>query len=158
MNKEGIMEDNRKGTWGDVTEECKLTWHRYPLGAYAEVRHDNRSIAFLGPKLRISENRDYRVVNEDGTSDDHTGYMRVEHFIPDPEPEWVDVTEECTVRTYNFGASGSWFALEHEGNSVAHLGAETKILARFNYRTTLDDFGKGSPTHAGHIKVEKRND
>ncbi|KKL76985.1 hypothetical protein LCGC14_2039400, partial [marine sediment metagenome] len=72
--------------------------------------------------------------------------------------EWVDVTEECTVRTYNFGALGSWFALEHDGNSVAHLGAETKILARGNYRTTLDDFGKGGPTHAGHIKVEKRND
>ncbi len=71
--------------------------------------------------------------------------------------EWVDVTAECTVRTYNFGTLGSWFALEHDGNSVAHLGAETRILARDNYRTTLDDFGKGSPTHAGHIKVEKRN-
>ncbi len=86
VNKEGIMEDNRKGTWEDVTGECALHWHSYSLGGYAEVQHKGNTIAFLGTETRISDNRNYRVVNNGSTGASHTGYFKVEHFIPDPEP------------------------------------------------------------------------
>ena len=169
MNKEEIMEDNRKGTWEDVTGECTVDLDGDEVGT-VNVRHPGREIRLTlygnsmkpwaaqgGADFLTEEHKDeansYRV-----TANPESNGFKVEHFIPDPKEEWVNVTEECKVRTYNFPTLGSWFALEHKGNAVAHLGAETKILARDNYRVTLDDFGKGTNHHPGHVKVEKRND
>ncbi len=280
--KEGIMErdEAKNGAWEDVTGQCTLEWANLDRnGGNIEVAHNGAGVAWVGHDVKDGWDArgKYRLTATPEAPDDSIkqlgGAIKVEHFIPDPEPviaykavierdgeyvstfaggdhdgarkygsltycvgevtestegegvfcfdtleatqraypadrndshilrkkgrvvilkvegiddmspgnlnhnryyksvkvlsvaweeekkeEWVNVTEECKVRTYNFPTLGSWFALEHDGNSVAHLGAETKILARNNYRITLDDFGKGNNNHAGHIKVEKRND
>ena len=277
MNKEGIMGDYRKGTWEDVTDDCVVSMAHNSGGLCAFVQHQGHRIAWLGTRLNVEDKNDPRYRVTECLSTVESGGIKVELFIPDPEPviayktvievdgewvstfagslrggpfdeltyrigetttstrgtgihcadtlkvakrnyppansddrregfdrkdgrvvilkvegigakgeascmtyresvvfpsvkvlsvaweeekkeEWVNVTGECKVRTYNFPTLGSWFALEHKGSAVAHLGAETKILTRDNYRITLDDFGKGNNDHPGHIKVEKRND
>ncbi len=86
VNKEGIMEDNRKGTWEDVTKKCSVQWNSYSAGSYAGVWHDRAAIAWLGKIPAVVPNPNYRVTFPDGIGELHSGYLKVEHFTPDPEP------------------------------------------------------------------------
>ena len=131
MNKEGIMEDNRKGTWEDVTGECEVHWYSFSMGGYAEVQHSERSIAFLGPAVVVCKDPNYRVANGGGGLN-HPGYMRVEHFIP--EPEWVDVTDECVAEVHLRRVD-----LIHNGICVALMGHQVNTdcgTSAKDYRVT----------------------
>jgi len=161
MNKEGIMEDNRKGTWEDVTGECEVSWYSFSMGGYAEVRHNGNAIAFIGPKVRICETPDYRVLNTDTVGDSYTGYMKVERFIPDPKPEWIDITAECNL-TFKGHESGHYIRIGYDGDledeALGYVGETVEMNSPSRYRITthprkIDRGGLDS----GCIKVEKRN-
>ena len=113
------MEDNRKGTWEDVTKECALELNGTGLGSYVTVRHNNNVMAHLGQVGEISglhDKEEYRVTFA-AQREGYTGHFTVEHFTPDPEPviaykavierdgEWKSVYEYggFKVSTYTIG-------------------------------------------------------
>ena len=91
MNKEGIMGDNRKGTWEDVTEKCHTRrsgdgdslyvcgpvaeFVRAILTQYGVTRH-----CVEGGACDNDNAKGYRVITNGADS------IRVEHFTPNPEP------------------------------------------------------------------------
>ena len=93
MNKEGIMEDDRKGTWADVTGECTLKWWEDAFDGtkgHIDIQHDGQRVAIVGHQVNadvgsaFGQRGEYRVITTpDGT---YSGTIKVEHFIPDPEP------------------------------------------------------------------------
>ena len=88
VNKEGIMEDNRKGTWEDVTDECIIDDNG--VCGFVEVRHNGVTVGWLGHRVEGSLFQgNYRMTSsldpEDARYGD-CGKFKVEHFTPDPEP------------------------------------------------------------------------
>ena len=71
------MEDNRKGTWGDVTEECKMDYHGH---GYAIVTHNGCRVAEVGHKaFDVREAKNYRVASKPNSMDaDLAGFFKVE--------------------------------------------------------------------------------
>ena len=159
MNKEGIMGDNRKGTWEDVTEECKLRW---PIGTkrgkWLELHHGGSARALLGPGAIQSYggSGEYRIIENPGDTHYTCGTFRIEHFIPDPEPEWVDVTDDCVVETSS-NQGGLCARVSHRGNALAFLGTEVSDWTsdRNGYRLIAWPATGGE---SGGIRIEKRND
>ncbi len=154
------MEDDRKGTWEDVTEDCTLDWWTNSWNnsrGHIDVNHNGHRVAIVGHQVNtdvgsVWEQRgEYRVTTApDGR---HSGTIKVEHFIPDPEPEWVDVTYECEVEWKRTGNIYLW----HKGVAVAIVAHRVNTAMgrnAENYRVTTQDGGNLS----GRIKVEKRND
>ena len=148
--KEGIMEDDKKGTWADVTEECAVddTGHC----GFVTVKHNEITVGWLGHRVEGSKfQKNYRMTSNLDSNDGRygdCGAFKVEHFIPDPE--WVDVTDEMR---WEKGAAG--YANVFHGN-VCILSVGSRIHEDFGgkagYRVTVIDEGL-----AGQIKVEKRN-
>ena len=163
MNKEGIMEDNRKGTWEDVTNYCGTRssvdggtfYVCYPGKGYVRAllsKHGISGHCVEGGVAGDSPNaKGYRLVRP--TADT----WAVEHFIPDPEEEWVDVTMECAPYMYRaYDGSESNVEVRHDGNIVATLGGdEPYVPGKDDYRVT---FARDGVLMSGSIKVEKRND
>ena len=89
--KEGIMEDNRKGTWEDVTGECTLDWANLNNdGGNISVDHNGIGVAWVGWGVKDGwfDHEEYRITTapeSDGVKQ-RAGAIKVEHFIPDPEP------------------------------------------------------------------------
>ncbi len=168
MNKEGIMEDNRKGTWEDVTGECTVDLSEEEKGT-VNVRHPDNAIrlvlrgssmerwAVQGGATFLTEEHEnaansYRVVDNPKSNS-----FRIEHFIPDPKEEWVDVTMDCEPCMYlAYDESESSVEVKHEGCVVvAFGGGKPFVPSHYGYRVT---FSTGGVLTAGAIKVEKRND
>ena len=157
--KEGIMErdEAKRGAWENVTEECTLEWWKDAFDGtkgHIDIQHDGQRVAIVGHQVNadvggaFGQRGEYRVLTTpDGT---YSGTIKVEHFIP--EPEWVDVTEECTVR---LGGRGS-AAVCHNGVAVLSFGErvykEDANCRRYGYRVTLEE-----GAFQGYFKVEKRN-
>ena len=151
--KEGIMEDDKKGTWADVTEECAVddTGHC----GFVTVKHNEITVGWLGHRVEGSKfQKNYRMTSNLDSNDGRygdCGAFKVEHFIPDPE--WVDVTEECTLR---FGYTKNHVVVVHDSVAVLSLGdkayEERDNNAAHGYRVIFEknDF-------QGYFKVEKRN-
>ena len=88
-----IMGDNRKGTWEDVTEECALEWWKEAFDGskgHIDIQHDGQRVAIVGHQVNadvgggFNRRGEYRVTTApDGK---FSGSIKVEHFIPDPEP------------------------------------------------------------------------
>ena len=83
--KEGIMGDDRKGTWEDVTGECKVkpNYTGCGFGGGVYVEHDENLVISYGAEAHDESGVGYRV---SFSNDRYQGYFKVEHFIPDPEP------------------------------------------------------------------------
>ena len=151
------MEDNRKGTWEDVTNYCGTRssvdggtlYVCYPGKGYVRAllgKHGIYGHCVEGGAAGDSPNaRGYRLARP--TADT----WAIEHFIPDPE--WVDVTEECTLR---FGYTKNHVVVVHDSVAVLSLGdkayEERDNNAAHGYRVIFEknDF-------QGYFKVEKRN-
>ncbi len=113
------MEDNRKGTWEDVTGECKAVIKCQGGSYWVEIQHGPATNVrlTLSPKFtpwavhdgKFSDGvyRDYRVLDNGGGLE--TGGFRIEHFIPDPEPviayKAVRVDEDGVMRSILCGAT-----------------------------------------------------
>ena len=82
--------------------------------------------------------------------------FRIEHFIPDPKEEWVDVTGECTVRITSAGY-GRYVQVSHGNQCVLTFGQTSRVNATNpeDYRVTFSCEGDSVQ---GQFKVEKRND
>ena len=160
------MGDNRKGTWEDVTGECELRW---PMGTnrgkWLELHHGGSARALLGPGAiqPYGGSREYRIIENPGDTHYTCGTFRIEHFIPDPEPEWTDITAECHL-TFAEHESGHYIRIGYSGGgyngeAVGYVGEKVETNSPFKYRITthprkIDRGGLDS----GCIKVEKRND
>ena len=164
--KEGIMEDNRKGTWEDVTKECELQLDtsNSDTGKYVVyVRHGSG-----GPNIRAALGTEiqgwivegarggrndarYRLVQTGSVGALHCGSFRIEHFTPDPKEEWVDVTDELHAEMGLEGYVNVW----HGEICVLSFGSRRHEYSggKANYRVTTTETGS-----AGRFKVEKRND
>ena len=82
------MEDNRKGTWEDVTDECIV--NDDGTCGFVEVRHNGTTVGWLGHRVEGSKfQKNYRMTSnlapEDARGGD-CGKFKVEHFTPGPEP------------------------------------------------------------------------
>ena len=161
------MEDNRKGTWEDVTEECTVDLDEDEVGT-VNVRHPGREIRLTlygnsmkpwaaqgGADFLTEEHKDeansYRV-----TANPESNGFKVEHFIPDPEPEWVDVTDDCEVETSS-NQGGLCARVSHKGNALAFLGTKVSDWTsdRNGYRLIAWPATGGE---SGGIRIEKQND
>ena len=82
------MEDNRKGTWEDVTGDC--TVDDTGVAGFVEVRYDGVTVGWLGHRVESSKfQENYRMTSSldpEDARDGDCGAFMVEHFIPDPEP------------------------------------------------------------------------
>ncbi len=112
MNKEGIMEDDRKGTWEEITRECEIDWGSgEKLPTNIRVQHNGDTIAYIGGKCtqQLSCTEDYRVTAPSQNTGLQAGAIKVEHFIPDPEPviayKAVRVDEDGVMRSILCGAT-----------------------------------------------------
>ncbi len=158
VNKEGIMEDNRKGTWEDVTGEC--TVDDTGIAGFVEVRHDGVTVGWLGHRVESSKfQENYRMTSSldpEDARDGNCGAFMVEHFIPDPEPEWVDVTDDCVVETSS-NQGGLCARVSHRGNALAFLGTKVSDWTsdRNGYRLIAWPATGGE---SGGIRIEKQND
>ncbi len=109
--KEGIMEDNRKGTWEDVTEECTAE----VCNARVELRHEGITVALMGHQVNINcgtSAKGYRVTTTASRHATFSGDIKVEHFIPDPEPviayKAVRVDGDGVMRSIMCGSDVTW--------------------------------------------------
>ena len=140
------MEDNRKGTWEDVTGECKvkLNYTGYGFGGGVYVEHGENLVISYGAEAHDESGVDYRV---SFSNDRYQGYFKVEHFIP--KPKWVDVTQGCELKLED-----GYINVMHGGVFVAEIGQKVIDLEYDGYRVT------SRPTEdddSGFFKVEKRN-
>ena len=109
------MEDNRRGTWEDVTEGCELKWPiGTRIGKWLELHHGGSARALLGPGAIQSYggDREYRIIENPGDTHYSCGTFRIEHFIPDPEPviayKAVRVDEDGVMRSIMCGSDVTW--------------------------------------------------
>ena len=116
--KEGIMEDNRKGTWEDVTNYCgtrssvdgSTFYVCYPGKGYVRAllsKHGISGHCVEGGVAGDSPNaKGYRLARP--TADT----WAIEHFIPDPEPviayKAVRVDEDGVMRSIMCGSDVTW--------------------------------------------------
>ncbi len=124
MNKEGIMEDNRKGTWEDVTEECALEWWEEASDGtkgHINIQHDGQRVAIVGHQVNADvgggagRRGEYRVITiPDGK---HSGSIKVEHFTPDPEPV---IAYKAVIER-----SGMWASVTHYHGVLVYAVGET---------------------------------
>ena len=152
------MEDNRKGTWVDVTEDCgtrpasddSCLYVCYPGKGYVRAllgKHGIYGHCVEGGVAGDSPNaRGYRLARP--TADT----WAIEHFTP--EPEWVDVTDECVAEV-----NARRVSLMHNGICVALMGHQVNTdcgtLAKDYRVTTIPSVHN---TFSGFLKVERRND
>ncbi len=93
--------DSEQGTWEDVTRECKIDKKDWDGGCVARIGHNGISVGYLAEGINVPLPSEYRVTtgNEGGSS----GYITIEHFIPDPEPviayKAVRVDEDGVMRS-----------------------------------------------------------
>ncbi len=163
--KEGIMEDNRKGTWEDVTGECTLKWWEDAFDGtkgHIDIKHDGQRVAIVGHQVNADVGGafggEYRVITTpDGT---YSGTIKVEHFTPDPEPEWTDITAECHL-TFGEHESGYYIRIgyddEIENKALGYVGDKVEMSYPHDYRITAYPRKVRRDYDSGCIKVEKRN-
>ena len=114
VNKEEIMEDNRKGTWEDVTNECIV--NDDGTCGFVEVRHNGTTVGWLGHRVEGSKfQKNYRMTSNlapEDARDGDCGKFKVEHFTPDPEPviayKAVRVDEDGVMRSIMCGSDARW--------------------------------------------------
>jgi len=118
--KEGIMErdEAKNGAWEDVTEGCALTWGY--KGHEIKVVHDGIIVAIVGQRvnhinsggLGKAGDKAYRVTVTPDSDPLWSGKIKVEHFIPDPEPviayKAVRVDEDGVMRSIMCGSDVTW--------------------------------------------------
>ena len=177
VKKGGIMEDNRKGTWEDVTGECTVDLSQEEKGT-VNVRYPGREIRLVlnghgmepwaaqgGVDFVTEQYQDeaksYRVV-----VNSKSGSFTVEHFIPDPEPviaykAVIEVDGEW-VSTWAGGPCAG--DLERLSYAVDRIVTATKgpgvacftnlELARVAFPSPISKGGKGTiPRNHGRLGI-----
>ena len=149
-----------KGNWEDVTQECAIEWNRSVSSKSSNIRifHHCNIVGYVGGGTPQQCGDGYRVSATKGVSSLLAGEILVEHFIPDPEYGWVDVTEECALAWANPDGNGAHINVTHNGIGIAWVGynAEEGGFDERKYRLTAtpeDDAGKIAQL-GGVIKVE----
>ncbi len=110
------MEDNRKGTWEDVTEECAVddTGHC----GFVTVKHNEITVGWLGRRVEGSKFQgNYRMTSTDNGRHGDCGAFKVEHFIPDPEPV---IAYKAVIER-----SGMWASVTHYHGVLVYAVGET---------------------------------
>ena len=144
--KEGIMErdEAKNGAWEDVTEGCALTWGY--KGHEIKVVHDGIIVAIVGQRvnhinsggLGKAGDKAYRVTVTPDSDPLWSGRIKIEHFVPDPEP----VIAYKAVRVEN-GKYLSVLVGDRAANTLA-TGAETSRELQYTINEVTH-----SPSDAG---------
>ena len=134
-------DEAKNGAWEDVTEGCALTWGY--KGHEIKVVHDGIIVAIVGQRvnhinsggLGKAGDKAYRVTVTPDSDPLWSGKIKVEHFIPDPEPviaykavrvedgEYLSVLTGSVAGEDFHGSKGKQALRYIVGESTSALGA-----------------------------------
>ena len=156
------MEDDRKGTWEDVTEDCgtrlasddSCLYVCYPGKGYVRAllgKHGIYGHCVEGGVAGDSPNaKGYRLARP--TADT----WAIEHFIPGPEPEWTDITRDCVLSWVGPPGRVCIRIADEADKAIGYVGDTPEVNNTRRYRITVLPH-ESDAADCGYIRIEKRN-